>query len=452
MSVFLALLACGGEAAYWGPELAEDQDPADDVLEVHLVAEEGSADWGVGEGTAVWSYNGAIPGPTLRARVGDTLRVVLDNALPDADTTIHWHGMRVPNDQDGTSWVQDPLGPGEQFTYEFTIPDAGTYWYHPHIRSAEAVERGLYGAIVAEDPDEPAVDQERVLVLDDVDLQPDGEIAPFNLDESLINSTRGRLGNTLLLNGQPLTDGPVRVDARAGDVERWRLINAANARTFDLTVEGADWRLVTEDGQRLEAPQSPERITLASGQRADLEVLPGGEDVLLTLWLRAPEAEDTPVPALRASVGSGAPAEPLDWPAPTLPEIEDPTQEVALILDGDDDGTVMTWTINGSAWMSCEDMLGGDPIPVTQDAPTALLIQNDSEEEHPFHLHGQFMLEQERNGAPPTWTGLRDTVLLEPGEEVRLYSRFENPGLWMAHCHILEHTARGMMTAFEVAP
>lgn len=453
MSVFLVLMACGGRAVWWGPELAEDLDPADDVVEVHLRAEEATAAWGVGTETAVWSYNGSVPGPTIRASVGDTLRVVFDNALPDADTTIHWHGMRVPNAMDGTAWVQDPVGPGEAFTYSFVIPDAGTYWYHPHLMSNEAVERGLYGAIVIDDPDDAQVDLERLLVLDDVDLQPDGVIAPFDLDESLINTTRGRLGNTLLVNGQPIGEGPLVDHGRAGEVERWRLVNAANARTFDISVDGAAWRLIAEDGQPIDAPRSPGLVTLASGQRADLEVLPGDDDVTLTLWIRVPEGADIPISAFRVELDrSGSAASPLDWRPPTLPEVEATEQTVDLLLDGDDDGSAMTWTINGAAWMSCDDMLGGDPISVRQDAPTSLRLVNASEEEHPFHLHGQFMLEQERNGEAPPWSGLRDTVLLMPGDDVTLYARFENPGLWMAHCHILEHSARGMMTAFEVAP
>lgn len=453
MSVFLLLLGCAGAPSSYGPEEAEDQDPAEDVWEYHLRSAEGQADWGIGGGTAVWSYNGSVPGPTLRGRVGETLRVAYDNALPEAETTIHWHGMRVPNEMDGTAWVQDPIAPGEGFTYEFTVPDAGTYWYHPHIRSNEAVERGLYGVVVIEDPDEPAVDVERVLVLDDVDLQPDGEIAPFDLEASLINSTRGRLGNTLLLNGQPIADGPLVVEARAGQVERWRLVNAANARTFDLTISGADWRLIAEDGQLVDAPQTLAGYTIASGQRADLEVLPGEGDLTLTLWIRTPDAEDLPYDALRAAVARpGSAAEPLDWPAPALEDPEEPEQEVELVLDGVDDGTAMTWSFNGAPWMHCEDMLEGTPFVVKQDTPSRLSLRNDSAEEHPFHLHGQFMQIVEHNGEPPEWRGLRDTILLEPSDTLELYTRFENPGLWMAHCHILEHAARGMMTAFEVVP
>ena len=448
------LLGCGGrDAVWWGPDPAEDLDPADDVSEYELRAALSQVDWGAAALTEAWTYNGQSPGPVLRTRVGDTLRVTLENALPEQATTLHWHGMRVPNDQDGVSWVQDPLERGEQFTYAFTVRDSGTTWYHPHISSPEQVERGLYGVVVAEDPDDPVVDLERVLVLDDVDLQPDGEIAPLNLDESLINSELGRYGNTLLVNGQSVLGGPVTAEAAAGGVERWRLLNAANARTFTLGIDGADWRVIAEDGTRIDPPQSPQRVTLASGQRVDLEVLPGAEDVTLTVYIQPPEADEIPYPAFVAAVDrTRDPADPLDWPPPALPELVPPEAEIKLTLDmvEGEPGAAVTWTINGMAWMSCEDELGGDPIPVAQDTPTRLTIINNSEFEHPFHLHGQFMQIEAVDGVAPTYRGQRDTVLVGAGQTVDLFTMFDNPGLWMAHCHILEHVARGMMTAFDV--
>lgn len=360
-------------------------------------------------------------------------------ALPEQATTLHWHGMRVPNDQDGVSWVQDPRARGEQFTYAFTVRDSGTTWYHPHISSPEQVERGLYGVVVAEDPDDPVVDLERVLVLDDVDLEPDGEIAPPNLDESLINSALGRYGNTLLINGQSVLGGPLTAEAAAGGVERWRLVNAANARTFTLGVDGADYRVIAEDGTQIDPPQSPQRVTLASGQRVGLEVLPGAEDVTLTVYIQPPEADEIPNPAFVAAEDrTRDPADPLDWPPPALPELVLPEAEIKLTLDmvEGEPGAAVTWTINRMAWMSCEDELGGDPIPVAQDTPTRLSIINNSEFEHPFHLHGQFMQVEAVDGVAPTYRGQRDTVLLGAGQTVELFTVFDNPGLWMAHCHI----------------
>lgn len=441
-----------GEATWWGPERAADLDEANDVVEVKLRANQGEVDYGIGAGTVAWLYNGQAPGPAIGANVGDTLTVHLDNDLP-YDTTVHWHGMRVPNAMDGVGWLQDPVGPGESFTYSFTIPDAGTWWYHPHMMSTEAVERGLQGAIIAEDPDDPPVDVERLLMLDDIDLTPEGEIAPFELDESEINTRLGRLGNVLLLNGQSFLDGPVRATAEGGTVERWRLVNTANARTMEFSLEGAAFRVIAEDGTMIDPPQEVQTFTLAAGQRADLEVLPAEQNISLTLLLQSPAGEQLPYEALSVAVDHpDTAAEPLDWPAPELAEIVSTTQSVQLVLDSDDEGLAVSWTINGEAWTSCEDALGGDPIPVAQDTPTELTLVNNSDEDHPFHLHGQLMQLLDRDGVAPDYRGQRDTVLLRGGETVRLFSRFENPGVWMAHCHILEHAAMGMMTAFEVAP
>lgn len=455
MPVMLSLWLFGCQAQdpeWWGPTRAEDLDADEGVLEVDLRAAVASADWGVGSGTEVWAYNGLVPGPVLYAEVGDTLRARVRNDLPDADTTVHWHGMRVPNDMDGVTWVQDPIAPGGSFTYEFTIPDSGTWWYHPHLFSPEQVERGLQGVLVATDPEDPPVHLERVLVLDDVDLTPTGEIAPFELDESNINTELGRYGNTLLVNGSPVNDAPVRAEAAAGEVERWRLVNTANARTLVLGLAGADWRVIAEDGTRLDPPQTVSTLTLASGQRADLEVLPADQDVTLTHTIQTPEGEDLPYDLFVATVDRPRKAAaPLDWPTPDLPAIEEPTQEVTLTLDSVEESTsAITWTINGSAWTSCEDMLGGDPIPVAEDTPTALTIVNNSTMEHPFHLHGQLMQLLAIDGVAPDYAGQRDTYLARGEQTLELYTRFDNPGIWMAHCHILEHTARGMMTAFEV--
>ena len=148
------------------------------VVSVELDACE--VEWGFARGRAIraFAYNGQVPGPLIEAEVGDVLEVRLTNSLPQP-TTIHWHGLRVPAAMDGTEAVQTPVEPGETFKYRFVLPDAGTFWYHPHTNETEQLERGLYGALVVRGPDEPTLDGERVLVLDDVKLDADGEIAPF---------------------------------------------------------------------------------------------------------------------------------------------------------------------------------------------------------------------------------------------------------------------------------
>ncbi|HYD76385.1 multicopper oxidase family protein, partial [Ramlibacter sp.] len=172
-----------------------------------------------------WSYGGSVPGPVIRAVQGGRLRVNFHNRLP-VETTVHWHGVRVPNAMDGVPHLtQPPVAPGGRFTYEFELPDAGTFWYHSHLQSAEQVERGLQGALVVQERQPLEVDRELVWVLDDWRLARDGGLAgDFGHPHDIAHA--GRIGNLVTLNGQLPRDLPVR----RGERIRLRLVNAANAR------------------------------------------------------------------------------------------------------------------------------------------------------------------------------------------------------------------------------
>ncbi len=163
MLFLLSLLACNPETEepqevplpeVWGVAPAVDQDPTPGVVEYHLTASEVEVQLAEGNTTSVLAYNGQLPGPLLQARVGDTMRVVLENQL-DESTTIHWHGLRIANEMDGVPAVQDPIEPGETFTYEFTVEEAGSYWYHPHMRTYEQMGRGLYGQLIVHEAAPP---------------------------------------------------------------------------------------------------------------------------------------------------------------------------------------------------------------------------------------------------------------------------------------------------------
>ena len=174
-----------------------DRDPDARVVEIDLVA--APMRWALGDGRVVdgMAYNGSVPGPLIEARVGDTLVVHFRNEL-DRATTIHWHGVRVPVEMDGGPHSQEPIPPGGTFEYRFELPDAGTFWYHPHALEAEPMERGLYGAIVVRGDEEPEVDTEAVLVLDDLTLDASGAIAPFG---DILEIHGGREGDVQLVNG-----------------------------------------------------------------------------------------------------------------------------------------------------------------------------------------------------------------------------------------------------------
>src|ERR687887_87465 len=171
--------------------------PARDVA-VRLAARE--TDWHYASGHSVDgnAFNGQVPGPTIEAEVGDTLVVEFTNELSEP-TTIHWHGLRVPADMDGTESVQRAVEPGESFEYRFVVPDAGTFWYHSHVNETEQLERGMYGALIVRGPDEPTLDAERVLLLDDLKLDEAGGLAPFGDPHE---HHAGREGDVRLVDGE----------------------------------------------------------------------------------------------------------------------------------------------------------------------------------------------------------------------------------------------------------
>ena len=161
--------------------------------------EAGEVDWEIAPGRKVrgYGFNGQVPGPILEAKQGVPLEIEFTNRLPEP-TVIHWHGLRIPAAMDGTEVVQRPVQPGETFTYRFTPPDAGTFWYHPHANEPEQLEKGLYGALIVRAADELALDGEKLLVFDDLRVDESGQIAKFG---GLMDRHNGREGNVRLING-----------------------------------------------------------------------------------------------------------------------------------------------------------------------------------------------------------------------------------------------------------
>lgn len=241
-------------------------DPGRSVVRVELDARE--IEWAfTPQGhTRAWGYGGQIPGPVIEAQVGDVLEVRFTNRLPEP-TNIHWHGLRLPAAMDGTDMVQQPIAPGDSFTYRFRLPDAGTFWYHPHVDETTQLERGLHGALIVRGPGEPELDGERVLVLDDVALDGDGQIKPPGW---WIEQHDGRQGGTRLVDGRQEPE----LRMAAGQVERWRIVNAASARYLRLSIGGRPFIILGTDGGLIEAPVTVQEVLLVPGDRIDLAVGP----------------------------------------------------------------------------------------------------------------------------------------------------------------------------------
>lgn len=253
-------VAAGGSQTL-SPKEAVDYNPDPDVVEVVLIAREDVVDFGTGNQTAVYTYNGGIPGPTIRGKVGDRLIVHFWNLLPE-ETTVHWHGMELPADQDGSFISQPAVQPYQYRRYEFDMNRASLFWYHPHIRSDDQIEQGLYGALLVEDPVQNAAlglpEHEHLLVLDDVLLDDNGQVAPHfsELSDPLARAKQvldGREGNLKTVNGEHRPT--VRV--KQFEPQRLRIVNTSNASFMRLSLSGPSGhalRRIGGDGGLLEAP------------------------------------------------------------------------------------------------------------------------------------------------------------------------------------------------------
>jgi FtsP/CotA-like multicopper oxidase with cupredoxin domain len=418
--------------------------------------------------TRVWAYNEAVPGPEIRVRQGDRVRIAIENRLAE-ETTVHHHGIRLPNNMDGVPHLtQKPIAPGETFFYEFDVPDAGTYWYHPHQRSFEQVGRGLSGPLIIEEREPIRVDRDLAWVLADWRLRPDAQISDDfgNMHDMAHN---GRVGNTVTINGKV----PDIFGVRSGERIRLRLINAANARIFGLKFSGHQPMVIAHDGQPVE-PHLPAdgRIVLGPAMRIDLVLdmagKPGERFQIIDSFYRGLEYRLIDLlygnePLHEQTLGS-----PIALAANTTPEPDLTSAEhyevrfnggmmgQMMMRDGGLGGmnimemmhTGKIWFINGAAVLGhvMEPML-----TLRRGRSYVLAMSNQTAWHHPMHLHGHAFRVISRNGAATNFREWRDTVLMAPRENVEIAFVADNPGDWMFHCHILEHQESGMMGVIKVA-
>lgn len=395
------------------PALAQDLDPSDDVLHVALTA----AETDVG-----YAYNGQAPGPTLRAKVGETLVVDLTNDL-DVDTTIHWHGVHVPYAMDGVTWQADPVAPGASFTYTFVLDRPGTYWYHPHFDTERQVDLGLYGVLIVEDPADPVPERELVVVADIAgesheDPPPPHEGAAHGFEVTSTGWTMNGLSapNVQLEPGQRLVV---------------HLLNASNVGYLALS----DVTVVGTDQGTLAAPL--DEVVLGPGDRAVLEVT--GD---VSTAPRSLAGEGFGDDELLFTV-SGSDATPLSWPHSGASPSPDPGHTDVLYTFHGDEHTG-EWLINGESYPDIT-------VETLELGTTGVIeVRNLSPTEHPFHLHGMHFEVLSIDGVPPAHKTVEDTLNVPIRGAARLLVDADNPGDWMTHCHILPHAHGGMMTVLRV--
>ena len=448
------------------------------------------------------AYNGSIPGPLIKVPQGAEVTINFTNNT-DMKTLLHSHGVRMDNAFDGSQTTQKEMEPGETFAYKLKFPDAGMFWYHPHVREDFQQELGLYGnylVVPANNNYWGPANQEVPLFLDDILIE-NGKI---NLSQQAADHTlMGRYGNIMLINGET----SYSFSAKKGEVVRFYITNAANARPFNFAIAGAKFKLVGADGGAYEQDQWKDSVILGPSERAIVEVLfdksgafaiqnktPGQIYTLGSI-----NVLDNPIAvSYEKEFGElkihSATAQSINPLRSYFDKALDKRIAFSVSMSGAPmqmqmggghmmpDGTMMEGSMmmgaspDGIEWDDTNKMMGSmsnmenvkwkitdqDTGQVNEEInwtfkkgqPVKIRIQNPSNSmhpmQHPIHFHGQQFLMLAVNGVKQTDLVWKDTVLVPSGQTVDILLDSTNPGEWMAHCHIAEHLEDGMMFNFRV--
>lgn len=420
-----------------------------------------------GRAVRTWAFNGAVPGPEIRLAAGDTLKATVENRLPEP-LTMHWHGIRLRNDMDGVPGVtQEVIAPGSSFTYTFTVPDSGTYWYHPH--TGVQLDTGLYGPLVVTSRVAPTV-RDLPLVLDDwtdgwgetpqqvlAQLRGAGASAGGGMGHDMGSmggmSGGGHMGGedtgdvqypAYLVNGRT-PDAPPVYPLAPGERVRLRLVNAGADTTFRVAVGGSRLTVVATDGFPVE-PVTVDTLRIAMGERYDVELTAPARGALPVVAV----ADGKSGQALAVlQVGSAplprpdvAPRELSGVPL-QLSDLHATAAEALPVKRVDRSYRVqLTGSMAGYAWGIRVPRVDGVPMPVRAGERIRLVITNMTMMAHPIHLHGHTFAVDTGRGSGPR----KDTVLVPSMGTVAVELDADNPGEWMLHCHNTYHAEAGMMT------
>ena len=454
-----------------------------------------------GDTLTMFAFNGQQPGPLLQVSQGAEVVVELTNSL-DQPTTVHWHGIRLDNTFDGVpDLTQRPVRPGERFTYRLEFPDAGIYWYHPHVREDVQQDLGLYGNLMVRSPRRdyfsPA-HREEVLMLDDLLLGDDGMV-PYGASATT-HALMGRFGNVMLVNGEPR----YAATAKRGEVVRFFLTNVSNTRTFNLSFPGARMKVVGSDVGNYEREAWVESVVIAPAERYVVHVKfdRAGEVPLLNrvraldhLYGRFFDDVDTlgvvsvtgvaPGPDIGVAFASLRPDTAVQADIARYRRYFDRPVDRTLVLTMEAQGlpfftrqimqldsiyfTPVEWsgTMPGMNWAATADQVrwvlrdatsGKENMDVdwsfTRGDVVKVRLVNERRSfhgmQHPIHFHGQRFLVLSVNDVPNTNLVWKDTVLLPAGSTADVLLDLSNPGRWMVHCHIAEHLSAHMMMSFTV--
>jgi len=454
-----------------------------------------------GRDFAMYGFNGEVPGPLIRVPQNATIVVRFHNRI-DLPSAVHWHGVRLDNRSDGAPGVtQEPVAPGGSFVYSVHFPDAGLYWYHPHVREDVEQAMGLFGNMIVDSPladyYAPA-NSEHVMLLDDLLINADS-LVPFGADGPDF-ALMGRVGNVQLVNGEP----GYMLRVKRGEVARFYLTNTASSRTYNVSFGGTPVKVVASDESRFEREELVPSVVLAPAERYVVDVRfarPGRYAIVNAVQainhykgefepevdtlgfvtvddapakpdyarafatLRANRAVTNEIDRFRKYFDK-APDKQLTLSVQTtglpLATVQFMTIDTAYFapvewIDGMPD---MNWlsTSKQVRWILRDDATGKENMDidwhVSRGSVVKLRIFNDPKSfhpmQHPIHLHGQRMLVVARDGVPTRNQVWKDTALIPVGSTVDLLIDASNPGDWMLHCHIAEHLGAGMMAVLHV--
>jgi suppressor of ftsI len=455
-----------------------------------------------GRRVTMFGFNGQYPGPLIVVPQRATVSVELVNAL-DQPTSVHWHGIRLDNRFDGVpDFTQQPVPPGGHFTYRVHFPDAGIYWYHPHVREDTQQELGLYGNLMVRSPRRDyfsAANSEETLIVDDLLMADDGSLIPFGKNQTT-HAFMGRFGNVFLVNGEPSW----RMAAKRGEVVRFLFTNVSNTRTLNLSFPGAKMKVVGSDAGNYEHEEWVESVVIAPAERYVVQVRfdkPGdvalvnrvqGLDHLFSRFFYESDtlgvvhvAGERATPdlartfaSLRTDTAAVADIErfrryfdkPVDHSLLLAIEAHDLpfVSRQLMLLDSayfvpvEWTGTMpmMNWASTGDQirWILRDPDTGKENMDIDwtfrRGDVVKLRLANERRAmhamQHPIHLHGQRFLVLAVNGVRNENLVWKDTALIPAGSTVDLLVDLSNPGRWMLHCHIAEHLSAGMMMGFTV--
>lgn len=446
--------------------------------EINLTAVMSNQEIAPGKTLPVWTYNNSVPGPEIRVKQGDNVKINLKNELPEP-VSIHWHGVPVPNNMDGIPGVtQNAVQPGETFTYEFKATVPGTYWYHSHQDSVNQLDRGLYGAFIVEGTNDEKVDRDYTLMLDEwvssgqemdmsdangnmsgdmsgmdhgqmnMDANATASETPMEHDMSMYDlySVNGKSGSLVI----PLT-------VKEGDKVRLRLINAGYL-PHQIHLHGHEFKVTATDGQPINDPDllKDNVVNIGPGERYDIEFTADNPGK----WLLEDHGADGAVAGMRTVIayeGTNSEADKSNateklavFDLMRYGEAEKSTftldqkydVEYAMELNTEMKNNNMIYTINGKTFPNT-DMLNVK----TGNSVKVRLTNKSTDSDHPMHLHGHFFQVLSKNGEPLEGAPIiKDTINIKPGEEYVVAFKADNPGNWMFHCHELHHASTGMVT------